>query len=239
MSASAPAIPGNKTTNEPFTLKQRIALWFITLAGYLAIRLIGPTLKFECSIEEGGPATPKPHPAVYVFWHRAVIASCWYYRNRQIAVMTSSSFDGEYIARIIEKFGYKAVRGSTSRGAVRALLGMHTELEQDRSVAFTIDGPRGPLYEAKPGPVLLARNTRVPIVPFFIAAEDGWVLKSWDRFVIPKPYTHVHLRLGRFIPVPPEADAPQIQQLHAEMQAELDRVREYAEAQFPAIKTRA
>jgi lysophospholipid acyltransferase (LPLAT)-like uncharacterized protein len=239
MSASAPAISDKKTGEQPFTLKQRIALWFITLTGYLAIRLIGPTLKFECSMEEGGPATTTPHPAVYVFWHRVVIAACWYYRNRQIAVMTSSSFDGEYIARIIEKFGFKAVRGSSSRGAVRALLGMHTELEQDRSVAFTIDGPRGPLYGAKPGPVLLARNTRVPIVPFFIAAEDGWVLKSWDRFVIPKPYTRVHLRLGRFIPVPPEADASQIQQLHAEMQAGLDRVREYAETQFPAIKTRA
>jgi hypothetical protein len=153
--------------------------------------------------------------------------------------MTSSSFDGEYIARIIEKFGYKAVRGSSSRGAVRALLGMHTELEKDRSVAFTIDGPRGPLYEAKPGPVLLARNTQVPIVPFFIAAEDGWVLKSWDRFVIPKPYARVHLRLGRLIPVPPDADSSRIQQLHSEMQAGLDRVREVAEAQFPAIKTRA
>ena len=79
------------------------------------------------------------------------------------------------------------MRGSSSRGAVRALLGMHTEVEEGHTVAFTIDGPKGPLYVAKPGPVLLARNTQVPIMLFYIAVKDGWVLKSWDKFVIPKP----------------------------------------------------
>jgi lysophospholipid acyltransferase (LPLAT)-like uncharacterized protein len=239
MSASAPAIPEKKETEQPFTLKQRFVLWLVTWVGYLAIRLIGPTLKWEASIEDGGPPTTMPDPCVYVFWHRSVFSATWYYRQRRIAVMTSSSFDGEYIARIIEKFGYGAVRGSSSRGAVRALLGMHTEVEAGRTVAFTIDGPKGPLYVAKPGPVLLARNTQVPIMPFYIAVEEGWVLKSWDRFVIPKPFTRAHVRVGRLIYVPKETGSEQSQQLHAEMQAGLDRVREYAEAQFPACKTRA
>ena len=240
MSATGSPVPEKKKSAEQeFTLKQRIILWLVTWVGYLAIRIIGPTLKWESSIEEGGPPTTMPDPCVYVFWHRSVFSATWYYRHRRIAVMTSSSFDGEYIARIIEKFGYRAVRGSSSRGAVRALLGMHTEVEEGHTVAFTIDGPKGPIYEAKPGPVLLARNTQVPIMPFYIAVEDGWVLKSWDKFVIPKPFTRAHVRVGRFVNVPKDIGSEQSQQLHAEMQAGLDRVREAAEAQLPQCKTRA
>jgi lysophospholipid acyltransferase (LPLAT)-like uncharacterized protein len=237
---SAPATTVAEKKVEPaFALRQRMMLWLVSWIGYVAIRVIGPTLKWETSIEEGGPQTTMPDPCVYAFWHRSVFMATYYYRHRRIAVMTSSSFDGEYIARIIEKFGYKAVRGSSTRGAVRALLGMHTEVEEGRTVAFTIDGPKGPVYVAKPGPVLLARNTQVPIMPFYIAAENGWVLKSWDRFVIPKPFSRVHLRVGRFVHVPESANSEASQQLQGVMQAGLDRVRESAESKLPSINTRA
>lgn len=239
MATTTPAIAEKKKSGPAFTLKQRLTLWLVTWVGYLAIRLVGPTLKWDFSIEPGGPPAPTPGPCIYVFWHRAVFLATWFYRKRRIAVMTSSSFDGEYIARIIENFGYKAVRGSSSRNAVRALLGMHTEVEEGRTVAFTIDGPRGPLYVAKPGPVLLARNTKVPIMPFYIAVEKGWTLKSWDRFVIPRPFSRAHLRIGRLIYVPRDTTSGQSQQLHAEMQAGLDRVRRDAEAVFPNLNTRA
>ncbi len=238
MTETATGTRANKSEGE-FTFKQRVLLWLVTWIGYLGIRLICPTLRWIVSIEEGGPRVPDPERIIYVFWHRAVFMATYFYRKHGIRVMTSSSFDGEYIARIIEKFGYKAVRGSSTRGAVRALLGMHTEVEAGHSVAFTIDGPKGPLYVAKPGPVLLARNTQVPIMPFYIAAEEAWVLKSWDQFVIPKPFTRVHVRVGRFVQVPPEISSVESQQLHAEMQAELDRVREAAEQQFPSCKTQA
>ena len=229
----AAATPTESHTEQPrFTLGQRLALFFITWLGYLVIRLIGPTLRYTVSIEEGGPPDFYPHPSVFVFWHNAVIPACWWYRGRNIAVMTSSSFDGEYIARIIEKFGFRAVRGSSTRGAVRALLGMHTEIETGHSVAFTIDGPRGPVYVAKPGPVLLARNVQRPIQPFYVAVERAWILNSWDGFRIPKPFSRAHLRVAKPIVVPPAADSESAQRLHAEMQAALDRVRDYAEAQF-------
>ena len=228
-----------KKSDGEFTLKQRLLLWLVTWIGYLGIRLICPTLRWEVSIEEDGPPLPDPERVIYVFWHRAVFMATYFYRKHGIRVMTSSSFDGEYIARIIEKFGYKAVRGSSTRGAVRALLGMHTEVEAGHSVAFTIDGPKGPLYVAKPGPVLLARNTQVPIMPFYIAAENAWVLKSWDQFVIPKPFTRVQVRVGRFVQVPREVGSDASHQLHAEMQAGLDRVRETAERQLPSCKTQA
>jgi lysophospholipid acyltransferase (LPLAT)-like uncharacterized protein len=196
--------------------------------------LIGPTLRVTISIEEGGPATGfLLTPAIYVFWHRCVFAATWHSRNRGIAVMTSRSFDGEYIARVIEKFGFRAVRGSSSRGAVRALLEMHREIDQGRSVAFTIDGPRGPRYVAKPGPVLLARNTQVPIIPGHIALEKAWVLNSWDRFMIPKPFSRCLVRFGRLIQVPAQAQNEELSAYHAEMQAALDRNREFAEANMP------
>jgi len=232
MTTSAPPLAESRSARETFTLRQRIVLSLISWAAYLLIRLIGPTLRFSESIEEGGIESSFPHPAIFVFWHNAVIPACYHYRKKNIAVMTSSSFDGEYIARIIEKFGFRAVRGSSTRGGVRALLGMHTEVESGNSVAFTIDGPRGPVYVAKPGPVLLARNVQLPIIPFYIGVERAWKLKSWDGLRIPKPFSRAHVRIGRPIMVPSETDSESAQALHAEMQAGLERVREDAEGWF-------
>lgn len=219
-------------SERPFTFGQRISLFFIAWVGYLAIELICSTLRFEISSEEvDSPdrSTWPPSPAVAPFWHRCVFAATYYFRDRDVSVMTSRSFDGEYIARIIEKFGFRAVRGSSSRGGVRALLGMHDVIEEGRIAAFTIDGPRGPQYVAKPGPVLLARNTGATIRCFYIAVKDAWVLNSWDRFVIPKPFTRAHVRWSGPIVVPRGADSESLQRYHAEMQAALERVREDAD----------
>ncbi len=227
---SAPAISQEKTHEErPFTLWQRFVIWAASWAGFVAIRLIAPTLRYTVSVEEAGPPEGNLRPAIYVFWHRCVFTATWHFRAREIAVMTSRSFDGEYIARIIEKFGYSAVRGSSSRGAVRALLGMHKVIDVGRTVAFTIDGPRGPKYVAKPGPVLLARNTGVPVMCFHIALENPWILPSWDDFMIPKPFSRALVRIGKLIRVPEDADSAALERHHADMQATLDRIREFAE----------
>ncbi len=213
---------------EEFSLRERVALWFVSWAGYLAIKLIAPTLRWRIAVERGGPddlATIHRLPVIYVFWHRCVFPATYFWRDRQIQVMTSASFDGEYIARIIEKFGYGAVRGSSTRGGVRALLGMHTEIEAGRSVAFTIDGPRGPVYVAKPGAALLARNTGAPILPFHISLDNPWTMNSWDLFMIPRPLTRATVRIGKLIRVPPDADSAALAQYHAELQATLDRLR--------------
>jgi lysophospholipid acyltransferase (LPLAT)-like uncharacterized protein len=214
------------------TLKQRLQLWIISWAGYLAIRLIGPTLRYRVTVEAGGPEGAYLEPAVYAFWHRCVFSATWRYRNKQIAVMTSRSYDGEYIARIISKFGYVPVRGSSSRGAVGALIGMRRVLEEQRSAAFTIDGPRGPRYVAKPGPVLLAAKTGLPLIAFYLAAERAWVLNSWDKFVIPKPFSRVALHMSAPVRVPRDAGEATMDLCHAEMQAALERVRDSAEAEF-------
>ncbi len=144
-------------------------------------------------------------------------------------MLTSRSYDGEYIARIIERLGFRAVRGSSSRGAVQSLRELQRELEQGEFVAFTIDGPRGPRYVAKPGPIHLARVTGAPIFCFYVAVERAWVLKSWDAFMIPKPLSRVHCYVRSPISLSPDADHDEAL---ARMQKELEEARSRAEAFF-------
>ncbi len=209
-----------------FTFRKRILLWLITWAGYLAIRILGPTIRFSVSWEEGSPKSLAERPFVYSFWHNCMIPAMYWCRDLQVRVMSSDSFDGEYTGRIMQKFGFVKVRGSSSKGAVRALLGMRRELEQGWTAAFTIDGPKGPRYVAKPGPVLLARSTGAPMVVFHIALDRAWVLKTWDGSMIPKPFCRALMRVSREIPVPPKGND---ERYLAELQAALDRVRTFAE----------
>ena len=215
-----------------FTFRQRISLWLISTLGFLAIRIFCGTMRFtvSCETETGTPPPRMPPPSsIAPFWHRCVFPATYFFRRRGISVMTSRSFDGEYIARIIARFGFDPVRGSSSRGGVRALLGMHTVIERGGVAAFTIDGPRGPVYVAKPGPVLLARNTQAPIYCFYVAVNRAWVLNSWDRFMIPKPFARAHIRWSAPITVPREAGSEEMSALHQQMQQALERVRLFAE----------
>ncbi len=201
------------------------------MAGYLAIRLICPTLRYAVSFEEP-PSSPDAifeKPVIYAFWHRAVFPSAWLWRRQRIAVMTSRSFDGEYIARIIQRLGFVPVRGSSSRGGREALGGMKDELEKGETVAFTIDGPRGPKYVAKPGPVLLARSSGLPMAAFYVALSDAWVLKTWDEFMIPKPFSKALARLSVKMLVPEKATEDEIREWHGRLQAALERVTQFAE----------
>jgi len=182
------------------------------------------------SFEEGAPKNLETRPMILSFWHSCILPAIYVWRNLQIRVMSSDSFDGEWTGRIIRKFGFVKVRGSSSRGAVRGLLGMRKEIVQNSNVAFTIDGPRGPRYVAKPGPVLLARATGAPMVAFHIAVENAWTLNTWDRVMIPKPFSRALLRISRRIVVPAHADDAERERFHAELQAALDRVRAFAES---------
>jgi len=216
-----------------FSLRQRISLWLITWAGYLLIRLICPTLRFKVIREPGCLSDGWGAPGgIWCFWHRCVIPAAYRLRKNGIAVMTSKSFDGEYIARIIQKLGYIPVRGSSSRAGAEALLGMRAQLEQGHSVSFTIDGPRGPRYVAKPGPVVLAKKTGVPVSCFYVAVERAWILNSWDRMVIPKPFSRAAFYGSSPIHVPPDAANEQMAELHQQMQESLERCRLRAEAVF-------
>jgi lysophospholipid acyltransferase (LPLAT)-like uncharacterized protein len=223
--------PKSASDKREFSLRERILLSLISWAGYLVITLIGPTLRYSLSWEEESspPGTIFEKPVIYSFWHRAVFPAAWMWRKLCIAVMVSRSFDGEYIARIIEKLGFVAVRGSSSRGATGALLRMKGVLEQGESVAFTIDGPRGPKYVAKPGPVGLSKISGIPMAAFYVALSSKWVLKTWDEFMIPKPFSRALVRVSRKTIVPADADDTQMADYQAQLQAALERVTEFAE----------
>ena len=223
--------PEEEGTTQGFTFRQRIALFLISTIGSLIVRLIGCTLRPSFSCETGSEVEPRSGACIYCFWHRCILPATYIFRNVNIAVMTSRSFDGEYIARIIQHFGFIPVRGSSSRGALSALRGMQRVLEKGYKVAFTIDGPRGPRFVAKSGPVLLSRNSGIDVVAFYIAPERAWVLNTWDKLIIPKPFSKIHVVWSSPVKVPPGAD---LHGVVAEMQAALERVQKKAEKIFPA-----
>ena len=212
-----------------FTLRQRITLSLITAAGYWFIRLIGPTLRVSVSFEEGAQHALDDRPYIASFWHSCIIPSAHIFRDWGIRVMTSASYDGEYIARIIRKLGFVAVRGSSSRNAVAAQLGMRRALEEGWTVAFTLDGPRGPRHKVQPGPIALGRSTGVALTTFHAAVEGGIVLGSWDKMVIPLPFARVLVRVGKLIHVPPNAGDEEMARYTLELQTTLDRVCEFSE----------
>lgn len=206
----------------------------IASAAYSAVRLLGPTLRTEVigvhnavQFREGG------QPAIGAFWHRCIFSSIWFWRNRGIVVLNTVNFDGQWTRRVIERLGFGTAQGSSSRGGVEGLTAMAQSLEEGKHVAFTIDGPRGPRYVAKPGPVILARRTGKPIFVFHMGLERAHTLKkSWDQFQIPFPFSRAIVVVAPMIRVPTDADSEAMKAKQAEMQAALERVRDVAESWF-------
>jgi lysophospholipid acyltransferase (LPLAT)-like uncharacterized protein len=144
------------------------------------------------------------------FWHGRILPATFYFRRRGIVVITSENFDGEWIARIIERFGYGTARGSTTRGGPRAMVQLVRAMKAGKPAGFTLDGPRGPARVAQPGAVWLAGATGNPILPFHLEAARAWTLGSWDRTQIPKPFTNVSLVIGEPIDIPSESTDEQL-----------------------------
>ena len=206
-----------------YSFKDRLTIRIADLAFYILIRVIGATIRYEVegwenfeSIENAGKLP------IYAFWHDRIFASTYFFRNRGIAVITSQSKDGEYIARFIQRLGYGVVRGSSTRGGVGALVEMIKAMRGGRPAGFTVDGPRGPRYEAKPGPALLAKKTGNPIMPFLVECRHYFTVGSWDRLQIPRPFTAARVFIAEPIYVPPDSDETLTQQAVAKMQGSLD-----------------
>ena len=210
-----------------YTFKQRLTIRAADLAFYLLIRLLGGTTRFTVEgWEHWAAATRDGRQPIYTFWHDRILLSTYFWRRRGIVVMTSRSFDGEYIARFIQRFGYGASRGSSSRGAVGALVEMVKLMRLGRPAAFTIDGPRGPRHVAKMGAVLLAKKTGAPVLPFAINAARYYAAPSWDRFQVPLPFTRARVLIAAPIYVPADADEDLLNVKRAELQRALDSINE-------------
>jgi lysophospholipid acyltransferase (LPLAT)-like uncharacterized protein len=184
---------------DQYTFKQRLIIRLLGFVLYWLIRTIGATLKFEI---HGMQHHTADEPLVYAFWHNRIPMATYFWRQRGIIVMSSQSFDSEYIARFIQRFGYGAAKGSSTRGAVAGLVQMIRAVRAGKSAAFTVDGPRGPRYEVKPGAVMLAAKSGAAILPFSISMDRCWRLRSWDQLEIPKPFARVVVVIGERFNVP-------------------------------------
>jgi lysophospholipid acyltransferase (LPLAT)-like uncharacterized protein len=206
-----------------YTFKQRLAIRAADLVFYFLIRALGATARISVEgWENWEAATRGGLQPIYTFWHDHIMLATYFWRRRGIVVMTSRSFDGEYIARFIRRFGYGAARGSSSRGGVGALVEMIKLMRANCPAAFTIDGPRGPRHVAKMGAVLLAKKTGNPILPFAVVPARAYAAPSWDRLQVPLPFTRVRVLIAPPIHVGADADEAALEVAREELQRALD-----------------
>ena len=207
-----------------YSFKDRVLIRLADLVFFVLITLIGRTVRFEVQgWENWEAATTEGNLPVMAFWHNRILLATYFFRHRRIVVMTSQSFDGEYIARFIQRFGYGAARGSSTRGGTGAIVEMVRLMRAGCPTGFTIDGPRGPKYVAKMGAVMLAKKTGHPILPFTLTAARYWsAKKSWDQFQVPWPFTRARVDIGQLIYVPPDADEETLATKLSELQQALD-----------------
>lgn len=201
---------------------------------YAFLRILGPTLRFETlGLQNLDDLPGRGERAIGAFWHRCIFSAVWRWRGRGVVVMNTPNFDGQWTRVAIERLGYGTAQGSSSRGGLRGLITMEKRLAEGSEVAFTIDGPRGPRYIAKPGPVMLACRTGQPIIVFHSALEKAITFqKSWDLLQLPLPFSRAIMVVSPPLYVPAGADAKGMEGKHAEMQAALERVRDLAESWF-------
>jgi lysophospholipid acyltransferase (LPLAT)-like uncharacterized protein len=218
----------NRDSSPAFTLVQRIVLAIVPRIVWSLLWVFGRTWRFEVIAEEG--VTPvlfgeKPGPEIYCFWHQCVLPCTVYFRKSNAVILISRSFDGELITRILKLFGFDAVRGSSSRGAREGLLGLKHVIETGRTAIFTADGPLGPIYQTKMGPIKLAQTTGAPIGAFHLQPERAWVINSWDRFLVPKPFTRIIVSWAQWTHVPTDFPAEQFETRRQQLNDALERAR--------------
>ncbi len=217
-----------------YSLWRRMQIPVIAATVITVVRALGPTLRFESlGFHHYAQSRARGEPVVSAFWHRCIIPATWYWRNRGVVVLNTTNFDGQWTRRVIEHFGFGTAQGSSTRGGLRGLAVMARRLDEGFDAAFTIDGPRGPRYVAKPGPVMLARRTGRGLFLFHIGLERAHTLqKAWDLMQLPYPFSRAVLVAAPLIRVSRDADADELKRKQTEMQAALERVRDVAESWF-------
>ena len=223
---------------EKYTSRERLLIRLADYAIYALIFLIGSTVRFEktegwkdldrAGYESFERAYELKSPGAFAFWHDRIflLTYYWYKHGERYegAVMSSQSFDGEYIARTAQRFGYGVIRGSSTRGGSKALKTMVRLAKRGIRMTFTIDGPKGPRYKAKSGAVHFARRAGIPIIPILIEAEKFRTINSWDKLQIPKPFTRAKMFVAEPVFVSAEADEAELKNKQAELQRKLDEL---------------
>ncbi len=215
-------------TSNRFTLGQRIALAIVPRLVWALLWIVGFTWRYEVINEDGVVPVrfgEKAGGEIYCFWHQCVLPTALYYRRTHAVILISRSFDGELITRTLRLFGFDAVRGSSSRAGGEGLRGLQRVVERERPAIFTADGPRGPIYQTKMGPIKLAQMTGAPIGAFHFQPERAWVVKSWDHFLVPKPFTRIVVSWAQWTRVSSELSNGEMESKRAELNAALERAR--------------
>ncbi len=218
-----------------FTLGQRIVLAIVPRIVWALLSVVGRTWRFEVIAEKGVIPVregQKAGPEIYCFWHQCVLPCAFYFRRSGAVILISQSFDGELITRILRLFGFDAVRGSSSRGAREGLLGLAGVLESGRTAIFTADGPRGPIYQTKMGPIKLAQRTGAPLGAFHLEPRSAWTMRSWDRFLVPRPFARICVSWAQWTPVPKDLPVERFEEKRQELNAAIERARLRAYAHF-------
>ena len=219
-----------------FSFTQRITIATVPRLVALLLRILHRTLRYEILAEPGAEPAVPPALQVWCFWHRCLIpCACYFHERFHLTVLISRSFDGELIARTIERLGFSTARGSSTRSGGSGLRALATAVECGHGAVFTADGPRGPVYKAKSGAVKLAQLTGYPIGIFYAHPQKAWLLRSWDRFMIPKPFTRVAISWARNIEVPRSEDPQTIEVKRQEVEDALERARLNAERHFAPL----
>ena len=215
-----PTPPAAATVDEePSSAKMR---WIVRL-GALLVRALATTWRIRVVGDEGLRGEREAGRAVIItLWHGQMLPLLYQHRGEGVAILISEHRDGEIIARIATALGHRTVRGSTTRGAGRALLSMVRQVEAGQDIAVTPDGPRGPAKSFAPGALIVAQRTGAAIIPATVVARSAWRLKSWDRFMIPRPFTRIVISYGDAARVnvgdarAASSEAPRFQQLMEE-----------------------
>ena len=163
-------------------------------------------------------------PIIFILWHGRLLPLTYHHRGEGVVALISRHRDGEYIARTVERWGFGTVRGSSSRGGTAALRELVRLVRQGHSLAITPDGPRGPRERMKRGALLIAQLTGAPVVASSAGTDRGWWIRSWDRFLVPKPFSTVRIAYSEPIRVPRDATEADLEQLEARAQQTLDRL---------------
>ena len=201
---------------------KRLEAAAIAAVGYRLVSALGATFRWRAEgVDHVDSVVRSGRQPIMAFWHGRILPATVFFSRRGIVVITSENFDGEWIAGIIERFGYGTARGSTSRGGRRALLQLARDMAAGKPAAFTIDGPRGPARVAQPGAVWLAKATGNPVLPFHIEADRFWTANSWDRTQIPKPFATVAIAVGEPLEVSGDADDEGLEAARRELEARL------------------
>jgi lysophospholipid acyltransferase (LPLAT)-like uncharacterized protein len=181
-------------------IKGRLARWLIAL-GVGLLRIWARTLRFELEDRAGIAGKPVTKNYIGALWHNRLLIFPLvlrrFFPNRKGAALISASRDGDLLTDAIERFGFDVVRGSSSRMGASALLQLSDTLGASRDVVITPDGPRGPAYELGPGIIFLAQKTGAPVLPMNLEYSSCWRFKSWDRFIVPRPFSKVRVLIGQ------------------------------------------